>query len=828
MASVDSQQIVGPLAAAEILTIGPYHVLRRIGSGGQGEVFYCCHADDEERPLALKLFRSTDLPEQDRMRFRRECETLARLSHPNIAELYDAGEWEGRPYLVMEFVSGRSITEYCHEHQLPLKTRVSLLREVCLAISHAHESGIIHRDVKPSNILVDDESTPCAKVIDFGVCKDANATSILTQNQQFVGTLPYASPEQVGDESGSLDQRSDIYGLGLLMYEVMTGLPVVNRGDFADSVEVREYICKRKPMRPSKRAKSYSRNASELRIPSELDAIILKSLEKNPDRRYPSVDVLMADIDRYLNGQRVLSQPPTFFYELKEFIRSHKKVAGTVVLFMTLLAAIAIVAVNYAVKASNEAEARATAEFDATEKAETLNAVNALFLKDVLAPPASATPELLQETVFERLKRISPRIDSLLVDQPELQLSIRERLGGAFAGNGEYLRAAEEYEKARLLSERVFGADDRRTLSARYLLADAYVDSLSEAPLGLSLIEGLLRESNAALGDDDPFTVRCKKLLADAQIECGQYVDATRLLERILPSEKELLALAYTTRRLAVAHQGLSNRERSEQLYLAAMSGFDQSLGADNAESAYTKYQLAILYMENREAERAEALLREAHELLCQSLGEFHANSVRCLGPLAGAVNRQKRHEEATTLYLAAIEGEQQLKGAGHTGEWHTLCHYARVLRETGDLDNADAIARYVLRKQHQAYGDVHPHTVGTIRTLASVQQKRGNYGQEAWLHTRLLSARFMLNGVFTKEFFDAGRELAEAILNWRLQQLLEVFRGDTATQSATVDQFDGKIPMVLRDPWSGVRVFVWSKPTRGQKNERSLPVSTR
>jgi serine/threonine protein kinase/tetratricopeptide (TPR) repeat protein len=342
--------------------IGPYRLLEQIGEGGFGVVFLAEQQAPLRRKVALKVLKPGMDTRQVIARFEAERQALALMDHPNIARVFDGGETaSGRPYFVMELVRGIPITSFCDQSELPIRERLGLFGSICQAMQHAHQKGIIHRDLKPSNVLVTlQESAPLVKVIDFGIAKALGQPltdkTVFTGFAQLIGTPLYMSPEQAALSNVNVDTRSDIYSLGVLLYELLTGTPPLEEERFkqADYDEIRRTIREEEPPRPSMRISTLgpaatlvsSQRRSEPRrlcqlYRGELDWIVMKCLEKDRNRRYETVSALTADVQSYLNDERVLACPPSASYRLRKYARRNKTalaIGGLILCFIALLA----------------------------------------------------------------------------------------------------------------------------------------------------------------------------------------------------------------------------------------------------------------------------------------------------------------------------------------------------------------------------------------------------------------------------------------------------------------------------------------------------------
>ncbi|MHC4428712.1 MAG: serine/threonine protein kinase, partial [Planctomycetota bacterium] len=427
-------------------TIGRYETRRVIAAGGMGTVYEAVQ-DRPHRAVALKVMRRGATSRQAMKRFKHEAEILGRLRHPHIAQVYDAGTFDdgegAQPYFAMELVKGRPLIEYCDDRSLETRQRLELFARVCDAVQYAHQQGVIHRDLKPDNVLVDDFGEP--KVLDFGVARatgsDIQATTVQTDIGQLIGTVPYMSPEQVTGDPTELDTRTDVYSLGIVLYELLSGRLPHDLGD-RNIPEVVRLIREEDPTPLSSVNRVFR---------GDLDTIVNKALAKEKDRRYQTAAELADDVRRYLNDQPIVARPASAMYQLGKFARRNRTLVGSAAGVFVLLVFGAVTSTAAFVQADAQREA-------ALDEAQKTTLVRN-FLQEMLASP-DPTAGKRELTVAEMLNTVAPEVDRRFEEYPEVSAKLHYTIGQAFTVNGRHKKAETHVVKAQQLAGAVKGLEE--------------------------------------------------------------------------------------------------------------------------------------------------------------------------------------------------------------------------------------------------------------------------------------------------------------------------------------------------------------------------------
>jgi serine/threonine protein kinase len=658
-----------PIAEKPGTIIGPYKLMEQIGEGGMGLVFVAEQLEPVRRRVALKLIKPGMDSRQVIARFEGERQALALMDHPNIAKIFDGGTTaSSRPYFVMELVKGVPITDYCDDNRLTTRGRLKLFGDVCAAVQHAHQKGIIHRDIKPSNVLVvSHDGTPVVKAIDFGVAKAVGKQlgdkTVYTQFAQMVGTPLYMSPEQAGQSGLDVDTRTDIYALGVLLYELLTGTTPFEKERLhqAGYDEMRRIIREEEPPKPSTRISTLGQAGSTVSaqrqsdpkqlcklVRGELDWIVMKALDKDRNRRYESASALAADVQRYLDDLPVQASPPSAIYRLGKGLRRHKAAAiAACVILLSLVGG--IVGTSWGLVKAEDArqaeEKRADGERQAKEEAQAREAETKAVLEFVEKRVfAAARPEGLDGglghdvTLRRAIEAALPFIAKSFTNEPLIEARLRQTVGISFLDLGEAQIAAEQFEAARALYAKHRGPDHPDTLASMHNLARCF-GALGRHTDALKLNEDTLALRKAKLGLDHPDTLWSMNNLANSFGSLGRHIEALELNEKTLALRKVRLGPDHpdtlvSISQLASCFDALGRRTDALKLREETLALSKVKLGADHPFTLGCMHNLAISYCEFLRYTEALKLDEETLALMKAKLGPDHPSTLLSMNNL--------------------------------------------------------------------------------------------------------------------------------------------------------------------------------------------------
>ena len=761
LAAFDDSDGLFDIDAAEPSTqpgnVGPYRLIRELGVGGMGQVWLAEQTEPVRRLIALKLIRAGIFDAALVHRFQAERQSLAIMDHPAIAKVFDAGTTPtGQPYFAMEYVAGLPITDYCDEKKLGIPDRLRLFFQVCEGVQHAHQKAILHRDLKPSNILVVEvDGKPRPRIIDFGLAKAIAPSepghTFFTHHGVFLGTPGYMSPEQTDPEMRDIDTRADVYSLGVLLYELLTGFLPFDTTDWKKQKldEVLRQLRDSDPRRPSSKVVE-NRNVSSARaaargvdarhlfklLRGDLDWIALKALEKDRERRYGSAFELAADIERHLENRPVAARPPSSAYRLRKYIRRNRTPVAVLAGIFAMLIAFGITQTIQLRRITKE-----------RDRADRITGFMTNMFK--VSDPSEARGNSI--TAREILNKAAKDVDSGLIKDPELQAQMMFEMGSVFKNLGLYDRARMLLTQSLQIRRRVLGPNNPDTLNSLNTLAKTvYLQGrYAEAE---KMFHEALDIRRRVLGAEHPDTLQSQSDLAEDVSVQGRYTDAEKLRRETYETRRRVLGPEHPSTldsmgNLAISLEDLGRNADGEKLWRETLEARRRVLGREHQVTLETMNNLALnLEREDRYLD-AEKLERETIDARRRILGPEHPDTLDSMSNLARFLGRQGRYADCEKQLWEVLEIQRRVDGPEHPDTLDTLSDLAATISAEHRFAEAEKLQRELLEVRVRVLGPEAPDTLQARTGLSNMLTQEGHYDQAEKLLSETLEIQRRLDG---------------------------------------------------------------------------------
>jgi serine/threonine protein kinase/tetratricopeptide (TPR) repeat protein len=732
------------------LIAGKYRLVEELGKGGMGVVFLADQTAPVKRQVALKIIKLGMDTHHVVARFEAERQALAVMDHPNIAKVFDGGATEtGRPYFVMELVKGIPLTAYCDQNELTTRERLELFIPICEAVQHAHQKGVIHRDLKPSNVLVAvQDGKPVPKIIDFGIAKAIDhrlaESTLFTEQGLLIGTPAYMSPEQAEMSGLDIDTRTDIYSLGVMLYELLIGvLPFDQKMLRAAAFnEIQRIIREIDPPRAStqiiKLGETNTTIAEHRRtdpaslhrqLKGDLDCILMRAMEKDRTRRYETATGLAMDINRHLHNEPISARPPSTTYRLAKFARRHKVgLAAGVAVFLALVAGL-VLATTGLIRAKR-AEAVAAGERDrANQETKTTRRVSD-FLVSIfqVSDPRQALGNTI--TAREILDKGAARVEEELKGEPLVKARLMDTMGTVYMNLGLYPQAAPLAERALEVRRQELAPDDPLIAeSMNSLGALRYtMGNLAEAE---KLFRGALDIRRKKLGEENYEVSTSLNDLAMTLNSLGRYDEAEPLYRQALAIRQKLFGkehpdIAQSLNNLGMFLYRRAKYTEAEQLFRQALEMNRRLLGEVHPEIASYLNNLGMVLRDSGQMAEAETTFRQSVDLHHKLYGPDHPNYGNAVVNLAALLMRMGKFEEAERYYLEVIALYNKIYTENNFNTATVRSLLAECLTKTKKFPQAEKLLLNSLAIIKGQFGQDHPRTQATVRRLVALYEAWG------------------------------------------------------------------------------------------------------
>jgi eukaryotic-like serine/threonine-protein kinase len=764
--SGDAPTVIGRKAAVEV---EGYEILEKLGEGGFGVVYRARQTQPIARDVALKVLRPGMESDEVEARFRRERQALAVMDHPGIAKVYEAGRTgDGRPYFVMELIDGVPIGVHAVSAKLGLRERLHLFASVCDAVQHAHSKGVIHRDLKPGNILVTErQGAPQPVVIDFGVAKaTANADwsrSFVTIDAALLGTPAYMSPEQL---SGTMDvdTRGDVYSLGAVLYELLTGSRIIDLGGPPRTLEeIVRLTTEHVPPRPSTRVAQSVLAPSPQRpagltaaalaraLRGDLDWIVMKAIEKDRNRRYATAAALGDDVERYLANQPVAARPPSPAYLIARFARRHR--AGIIAAAAVLVAlvagtvgtAIGLVRASAARTAEIREREEAVRQRDEAQRNEAIaRSINAFLNDDILG---AVSPEALGFDVSLRaaLDAAAERVGARFASQPEVEISLNLTIARSYNRLGVIESGARHVERAVARAAECLPESAPLRLAVMQELAETRLRQ-SRYDEALALFEDVRRRRSESFGPDDEDALACEYGAVACKSELGDDATAERRLRPMIDRARAKLGASHrltlqAERGLGLILRAMGRTSEARQIFEATLEKTLQSLGDSDVVTFQLLNDLSVIALSEKRLEDAESLLERGTAARKRRFGEEHPLTL--LNQMRSAELAVARGQLDSAEKMLAHASQQMQKSVGRTHVLsQTILQYLTFVRaSSGKGETAESDLRAYVKILEED-GVAATRRAEALDLLAKIVASAGRAQEAAELEQRARALR--------------------------------------------------------------------------------------
>lgn len=731
--------------------VGRYRIEGLLGEGGMGTV-YAARQAQPDRAVALKLIRPGMTSARLMRRFELEAEVLGRLQHPGIAAIYEAGTFVGpagpQPFFAMEFVEGRDLRTHALQRRLVIRERVELMIKVAEAVQHAHEKGVIHRDLKPGNILVTADGQP--KILDFGVARlqesGTNSHTLATEAGGLVGTIPYMSPEQIGGRSADLDTRSDVYTLGVILHELLAhALPIdlggMTLGEIVSKVQVQA------PVRLG---------TIDQALRGDLETIVGKALEKEPARRYATAAEFAADLGRYLRDEPILARAPSRIYLARKFAKRNRALVGGSALAVVALIAGTASATYGLLAARRERDAAVEARAKETEQRQVAEAINEFLNKDLLGAvePASSDKAgrgrdvLMRDVLDEASKRIDEagKPGGRFANLPLVESTIRTQLVQTYFMLGEFEPSVRHAERVLAIREATLPADDPLRYEAHNNLGVLLekLDRLDEAEAHHRLsYEGFRR----VRGADHPDTISAASNMGSIIHTRGRLTEAEPYYREAYDASvrhfgADHVETLISLTNLAGAMSDMGRYAECEPMLQRAMEGFRKINGEDDPATLWAMNRLATVREALGKLDEAGALYKAALESRRRVLGPEHDGTLTSLTNYGTFLTVSGKLDEALAVQREAYAGRVKTLGPDNRATLVALNNVGSVLERLKQFDEAERVQRECLERRIAALGKDHPDTMASLNNMGSLYRAMQRWADaEPWFREAVATA---------------------------------------------------------------------------------------